>query len=94
MDVVIARLIAQNFLMVKMAGRSFGRKKNYGLTVNVFSKPWWTVNLAWRNQGRIIYISSHTTIHPTVGRYYVFYVTRARQKNIYRKPWGISTTGA
>ena len=27
--------------MVKMAGRSFGRKKNYGLTVTVSSKPWW-----------------------------------------------------
>jgi hypothetical protein len=24
-----------------MAGRSFGREKNYGLTVTVSSKPWW-----------------------------------------------------
>ena len=24
-----------------MAGRNFGRKKNYGLTVTVSSKPWW-----------------------------------------------------
>jgi hypothetical protein len=33
-------VVAQNFSMVKMAGRSFGRKKNYGLTVTVSSKPW------------------------------------------------------
>ena len=26
-------IVAQNFLMVEMVGRSFGRKKNYGLTV-------------------------------------------------------------
>jgi hypothetical protein len=32
--------VAQNFLMVKTAGRRFGRKKNYGLTVTVSSKPW------------------------------------------------------
>jgi len=38
-------IVAQNFLMVKKAGRSFGRKKNYGLTVTVSSKPWW----GWRN---------------------------------------------
>ncbi len=30
-------VVAQNFLMVKMARRSFGRKKNYGLTVTVLS---------------------------------------------------------
>jgi hypothetical protein len=30
---------SQNFLMVKMAGRSFGREKNYGLTVTVSSTP-------------------------------------------------------
>ena len=30
-------LVAQNFLTVKMAGRSFGRKQNYGLTVT----EWW-----------------------------------------------------
>ena len=30
----------KNFLMVKTAGRSFGRKKNYGLTVTVSSEPW------------------------------------------------------
>ena len=28
-------VVAQNFVMVKMAGRSFGREKNYGLTVTV-----------------------------------------------------------
>ncbi len=33
-------VVAQNFLMVKMAGQSFGRKKNYGLTVTVSSEPW------------------------------------------------------
>jgi hypothetical protein len=33
-------VVAQNFLMVKMAGRSFGREKNYGLTVTVSSEPW------------------------------------------------------
>jgi hypothetical protein len=27
-----------------MAGRSFGRKRNYGLTVTVSSKPWCTPN--------------------------------------------------
>jgi hypothetical protein len=27
--------------MVKTVGRSFVRKKNYGLTVTVSSKPWW-----------------------------------------------------
>jgi hypothetical protein len=32
-------VVAQNFLMVKIAGRSFGRKK-YGLTVTV-SSTWW-----------------------------------------------------
>jgi hypothetical protein len=32
-------VVAQNFLMVKMAGRSFGRKKNYSLTVTVSSEP-------------------------------------------------------
>jgi hypothetical protein len=31
-------VVAQNFLMVKMAGRSFGRKKNYSLTHVL--KPW------------------------------------------------------
>ena len=30
-------VVAQNFLMVKMARRRFGRKKNYGLTVTVLS---------------------------------------------------------
>ncbi len=34
-------VIAQNFLMVKTAGQSFGRKNNYGLTVTVSSDPWW-----------------------------------------------------
>ncbi len=34
-DVVIVMLVAPNFLMVKMAGRSFGRKQHYGLTVTV-----------------------------------------------------------
>ncbi len=33
--------VEQNFLMVKMTGHCFGRKKNYGLTVTVFSEPWW-----------------------------------------------------
>jgi hypothetical protein len=33
-------LVAQNFLMVKMAGQSFGRKQNYGLTVTVSSEEW------------------------------------------------------
>jgi hypothetical protein len=32
-------IFAQNFLIVKMAGQSFGRKKNYGLTVTVSSGP-------------------------------------------------------
>jgi len=32
-------VVAQNYLMVKMAGRSFGRK-NHGLTVTMSSKPW------------------------------------------------------
>ncbi len=30
-------VVAQNFLMVKMARRRFGRKKNYGLNVTVLS---------------------------------------------------------
>ena len=34
-------VVTQNFFMVKMVGRSFGRKKNYGLNVTVSSKPWW-----------------------------------------------------
>jgi hypothetical protein len=34
-------LVAQNFLTVKMAGQSFGRKQNYGLTVTVSSEEWW-----------------------------------------------------
>ncbi len=38
---VIAKLVAQNVLTVEMAGRSLGRKKNYGLTVTVSSEPWW-----------------------------------------------------
>jgi hypothetical protein len=29
--------------ILKMAGRSFGRKKYYGLTVTVSSKEWWMV---------------------------------------------------
>ena len=33
-------LVAQNFLTVKMAGWSFGRKQNYGLTVTVSSEGW------------------------------------------------------
>jgi hypothetical protein len=33
-------IVAQNFLMVKTAGRSSGRKKNFGLTVTVPSEPW------------------------------------------------------
>jgi hypothetical protein len=28
---------------LKMAGRSFGWKKNYGLTVTVSSEPWWVL---------------------------------------------------
>jgi hypothetical protein len=40
------RLIAQNFLTVKMAGRSFGRKQNYGLTVTMFSEEWWCIGRA------------------------------------------------
>ncbi len=38
---VIVMLVAQNFLTVKMAGWSFGRKQNYGLTVTVSSEEWW-----------------------------------------------------
>jgi hypothetical protein len=38
-DVNNVSVVAQNFLMVKMAGRRFGRKKNYGLTVTVSSEP-------------------------------------------------------
>jgi hypothetical protein len=34
---VIARLVARNLLSVKMAGRSFGGKKYYGLIVTVSS---------------------------------------------------------
>jgi hypothetical protein len=37
---VIVMLVAQNFLMVKMVGRSFGRKQNYGVTVTVSSEEW------------------------------------------------------
>jgi hypothetical protein len=33
-------VVAQNFLMVKMAAE-FWEEKNYGLTVTVSSKPWW-----------------------------------------------------
>ena len=33
-------VITQNVLMVKMAGGSFGREKNYGLTVTMSSEPW------------------------------------------------------
>ncbi len=49
---------AQTFLMVKMAGRRFGRKKIYGLTVTVSSEPWCMLWLeihllcvGWRNHG-------------------------------------------
>ena len=37
---VSVSVVAQNFLMVKMVERCFGRKKNYGLTVTVSSEPW------------------------------------------------------
>jgi hypothetical protein len=37
---VIVMLVAQNLLMVKMAGQSFGRKQNYGLTVTKSSEEW------------------------------------------------------
>jgi hypothetical protein len=30
----------KNFLMVKTVGRSFGREKNYSLTVTVSSEHW------------------------------------------------------
>jgi hypothetical protein len=30
---------------LKMAGRSFGWKKNYGLTVTVSSEPWCTLQM-------------------------------------------------
>jgi hypothetical protein len=33
-------IVTQNFLMVKMVGRSFGREKNYGLTVTMSFEPW------------------------------------------------------
>ncbi len=49
-DVVIARLIAQNFPAVEMAGRSYERKKNDGLTVTVSSEPWCAVG------GRVFYV--------------------------------------
>jgi hypothetical protein len=39
---------------LKMAGRSFGREKNYGLTVTVSSKPWCppagSLRLFWREK--------------------------------------------
>jgi hypothetical protein len=41
-------VVAQNLLTVKMAGRSFGRKQNYGLTVTVSSKEWCPVKHATR----------------------------------------------
>ena len=37
---VNVRLVAQNFLTVKMVGQSFERKQNYGLTVTVSSEEW------------------------------------------------------
>jgi hypothetical protein len=41
--------------MVKAAGRSFGRKKNYGLTVTVSSKPWCGVGSPSVNNTLIIF---------------------------------------
>ncbi len=41
---VNVRLVAQNLLTVKMAGQSFGRKQNYGLTVTVSSEEWCSAN--------------------------------------------------
>jgi hypothetical protein len=40
---VIVMLVAHNFLTVKMVGRSFRRKQNYGLTVTMSSEEWWDV---------------------------------------------------
>ncbi len=37
--------VSQNLLPVKMAGRSFGRKQNYGLTVTVSSEECTTTTL-------------------------------------------------
>ena len=62
-------VVAQNFLMVKTAGRSFGRKKNYGLTVTVPSEPWCPVQraLQW-------YLAENWGIYMKFSKVYWFHV--------------------
>ncbi len=57
----LARLVAQNVSTVKMAGRSFGREKNYGLTVTVSSESRCMLIVVQRKQPASLWPASQTS---------------------------------
>jgi len=52
---------------LKMAGRSFGWKKNYGLTVTVSSEPWCRADSAKEQGGRKALTSKKDSIAQSIG---------------------------